>query len=100
MGDVAGTALGSTWRDWYRFFPWEDARSGRPGILDAEIVPLLRRWTAAAPGDAARDFRARVAFGLAGAPWNNEAVLERYECLYELSAAPEGGNAIARLGDP
>jgi hypothetical protein len=88
-----------TWRDWYRFFPWEDARGGRPEILDRAIVPLLRRWTAAARGDAGRAFRARVAFGLDGAPWNNEAVLERYECLYELSTMPAGEDAIATLGE-
>jgi hypothetical protein len=90
---------GGTWCDWYRFLPWEDARAGRPEILDRAIVPLLRRWTGAARNDAARAFRARVAFGLDGAPWNNEAVLERYECLYELSAAPGGGDAIATLGE-
>jgi hypothetical protein len=93
-------ASGGTWLDWYRFFPWEDARAGRPEILERAIVPLLRGWTAAAPNDARRALRARVAFGLDGAPWNNEAVLERYECLYELSATPDGSNAIATLGEP
>jgi len=91
--------LGGTWCNWYHFFPWEDARAGRPEILDRAIVPLLRRWIGAARDDSGRAFRARVAFGLDGAPWNNEAVLERYECLYELSAAPEGGDAIATLGE-
>jgi hypothetical protein len=93
-------AQDGTWLDWYRFFPWEDARAGRPEILDRAIVPLLRRWIAAAPGDARRAFRARVAFGLDAAPWNNEAVLERYECLYELSTTPDGASAIATLGEP
>ena len=88
-----------TWCSWYRFFPWEDARAGRPAILDDTIVPLVRRWTRAAGGDAARAFRARVAFGLDGAPWNNEAVLERYECLFELSTAGETAGAIADLGE-
>jgi hypothetical protein len=100
MDAVDRSALGGRWCDWYRFFPWEDARAGRPEILDRAIVPLLRRWTAAARDDSARAFRARVAFGLDAAPWNNEAVLERYECLYELSMAPEGTDAIATLGDP
>jgi hypothetical protein len=93
-------AKDGTWLDWYRFFPWEDARAGRPEILDHAIVPLLRRWIATAPNDARRAFRARVAFGLDGAPWNNEAVLERYECLYELSTTPDGASAIATLGEP
>jgi len=100
MGDVDRSAPGGIWCDWYRFFPWEDARAGRPEILDGAIVPLLRRWAAAERDDPGRAFRARVAFGLDGAPWNNEAVLERYECLYELSTAPESADAIATLGDP
>jgi hypothetical protein len=100
MDEADSSALGGTWLDWYRFFPWEDARAGRPEILDRAIVPLLRRWTTAARDDAGRTFRARVAFGLDGAPWNNEAVLERYECLYELSTGPEGADAIATLGEP
>jgi hypothetical protein len=94
------SAEGGAWCDWYRFFPWEDARSGRPEILDRAIVPLLRRWMGAAREDSGRAFRARVAFGLDGAPWNNEAVLERYECLYELSTAPEASDAIETLGEP
>jgi hypothetical protein len=93
-------ALGASWLDWYAFFPWEDARTGRPAILDAKIVPLLRRWTASAPLNGPRAFRARVAFGLDGAPWNNEAVLERYECLYELSTAGDDTGAIDQLGAP
>jgi len=99
MDAVDCRATGSAWHDWYRFFPWEDARGGRPEILDREIVPLLRRWADAGDG-AGRAFRARVAFGLDGAPWNNEAVLERYECLYELSTGPAGLGAIAALGAP
>lgn len=87
------------WCDWYRFFPWEDARGGRPAILDDTIVPLVRRWMKASAGNDARAFRARVAFGLDGAPWNNEAVLERYECLYELSTAGDAAGAIGELGE-
>ena len=29
---------------WYRFFPWEDWRDGRPEILDEVILPLLEQW--------------------------------------------------------
>jgi hypothetical protein len=87
------------WCDWYRFFPWEDARGGRPAILDDTIVPLVRRWMKASAASDARAFRARVAFGLDGAPWNNEAVLERYECLYELSTAGDAAGAIGELGE-
>jgi hypothetical protein len=98
--DLQPEVRGATWSSWYRFLPWEDARAGRPAILDQTIVPLVRRWTAAAPNDAARTFRARVAFGLDGALWNNEAVLERYECLYELSMSSAGAGAVATLGEP
>jgi hypothetical protein len=94
-----GPSSNGAWCSWYRFFPWEDARAGRPAILDDTIVPLVRRWTRAAGGDAARAFRARVAFGLDGAPWNDEAVLERYECLFELSTSGATAGAIAELGE-
>jgi hypothetical protein len=93
-------ATGGTWQSWYRFFPWEDARDGRPAVLDAQIIPLVRRWTAGDAHDAKRAFRARVAFGLDGAPWNDEAVLERYECLYELSMAEGDTGAIGTIGEP
>jgi hypothetical protein len=87
------------WKNWYDFFPWEDARAGRPAVLDDTIVPIVRRWMRAAGDGVARSFRARIAFGLDGAPWNNEAVLERYECLYELSTGGETAGAIDELGE-
>jgi len=87
------------WKNWYGFFPWEDARAGRPAVLDDTIVPIVRRWMRAAGDGVARSFRARIAFGLDGAPWNNEAVLERYECLYELSTGGETAGAIDELGE-
>lgn len=85
-------AQGGRWESWYRFFPWEDWRAGRPAALDAVIAPKLRAWTARAPGEApraARWDRARLAFGLDGAAWNEERVLDRYELLYEAELAPE-----------
>jgi hypothetical protein len=75
----------SEWRPWSRFFPYEDWRAGRPAAL-AHIEPALRRW---AGGDGQRLARARLAFALDGAPWNEERVLERYELLYEAGLAPE-----------
>ena len=97
MNGVDTGAHGASWSDWYRFFPWEDARAGRPAILDQTIVPLVRRWMATARDDAPRGFRARVAFGLDGAHWNDEAVLERYECLYELSTSADDAGAIRTI---
>ena len=36
---------GADWRDWYRYFPWEDWRAGRPDVIDAVIAPReLRYW--------------------------------------------------------
>ncbi len=86
-----GAPSGAVWRDWYRYFPWEDWRCGRPPIL-GRIAAGLRRWSAAAATAAergARAARARVTFGLAGSAWNEEHALERYELLYEAGLVPE-----------
>ena len=83
---------GGVWRDWYRFFPWEDWRSGEPAVIATVIAPALRRWSdeAGSPGkrEARRD-RIRIAFGLDGMTWNEERVLDRYELLYEVGLVPE-----------
>jgi hypothetical protein len=85
----AGEAV---WRDWYRHFPWEDWRVGRPAVIDSQIAPALRRWTRAAR---TRDMRLErqercdIYFGLGGAPWVAERVLDRYELLYEMGLAAE-----------
>jgi hypothetical protein len=81
----------ATWRDWYRFFPWEDWRAGRPAVIDEVIAGALRRWTAAAPDKAQRrdrQERSDIAFGF-GAPWVPERVLERYELVYQVGLAFE-----------
>jgi hypothetical protein len=78
-------APGSEWRPWSRFFPYEDWRDGRPAALSL-IEDALRKW---AGGDVGRLSRARLAFALDGAPWNEERVLERYELLYEAGLARE-----------
>ncbi len=85
-------APGGAWSDWYAFFPWEDWRGGRPAVIDDRIAPGLASWAASAGGQglrAARRDRAGAAFGLAGAEWNEERVLDRYELLYEAGLAPE-----------
>ncbi|HMG51679.1 MAG TPA: hypothetical protein VK597_13835 [Inquilinus sp.] len=90
--EAASAAWGdSLWSDWYRHFPWEDRRDGRPALLD-RIEPGLAAWTAAAATEAerrSRDARLRTAFGLGGMPWGEERVLERYELLYEAGLAAE-----------
>lgn len=80
------SAFNAVWRDWYRFFPWEDHRKGRPPAIDGIVRDELLSW---AETDAARLDRARTAFGLDGRPWIEERTLERYELLYEAGLAPE-----------
>lgn len=80
------------WRDWYRFFPWEDWRDKRPPILDEVIVPALDRFVAEAPDTAAagrRKDRVRLCFGGEDIGWDEEKVLERYELLYEAGIVAE-----------
>ena len=45
---------GAGFEPWYRFFPWEDWRDGRPGILDQTIVPLLEQWAKTGKREPAR----------------------------------------------
>jgi hypothetical protein len=76
----------TAWASWSRFFPWEDWRGGRPGLIDEVIGPALAKWAGAS---GPRLARARLLFALDGARWNEERVLERYELLYEAALAPE-----------
>jgi hypothetical protein len=79
-------AADASWQSWYRYFPWEDWRGGRPAIFDT-IAPRLEEW--AARGGKLGEERLRLNFGLRGARWNEERVLERYELLYEAGLVPE-----------
>src|SRR5277367_3482775 len=75
-------AAEALWQNWYRFFPWEDWRSGRPAAL-APVEERLLLWAGQAASEAERRLRAeRVGLAFA-ASWNEELVLERYELLYE-----------------
>lgn len=78
----------SQWRPWSRFFPYEDWREGRPAALEP-IATALRRWADRGADAPQRIARARLAFALDGAPWNEERVLERYELLYEAGLVQE-----------
>ena len=89
----AGTG-DALWRESYTFLPWEDWREGKPELIDRVIVPALRRWAEAAPDqDRRKERRERrdIAFGLGGAPWVPERVLERYELVYEVGLSAEAG---------
>jgi hypothetical protein len=90
-GRLAG-AHPAQWRGVYEFFPWEDWRDGRPAVIGEAIVPALDRWARQAgdrAGLAARRERAEIVFGLGGASWDGERVLERYELLYEVGLVAE-----------
>jgi hypothetical protein len=86
---------GAAWRSWYRHFPWEDWRKGRPAVLGSVVEPLLKEWAerpdtnASQSGPLARSDRARICFGLDGAAWDEEKVLDRFELLYEAGLVEE-----------
>jgi hypothetical protein len=102
---TAGDVPESAWRGWYRYFPWEDWRAGKPAMIDGVIVPALRKFVKDAPTPQlaeTRRERMRVSFG-DGLPWDEEKVLERYELLYEAGLVEEfgrdsGGGARVPLG--
>ncbi|MGC3987869.1 MAG: hypothetical protein QM777_25830 [Pseudorhodoferax sp.] len=81
------------WRDWYRYFPWEDRRSdAAEALLAGQILPALAAWRDAAPDAASaqqRRLRVDTAFGLGGSAWNEDFVLQRYELLFEARLVPE-----------
>lgn len=101
-------AAGAGFRPWYRFFPWEDWRGGRPLILDETIIPLLEEWAAAqadeTPRPLTRRERLRLCFPVGGSPWDEEKVLDRYELLYEAGLVEEalrdGREAALARGKP
>ncbi|MFE1600114.1 NUDIX hydrolase [Methylobacterium sp. ID0610] len=98
----ARPAADSAWQNWYRYFPYEDWRSGSPACLDA-IAARLDAWSQAAPdaGEARRRAdRIGLAFGVAGGGWNEERVLERYELLFEAGLVPEAGAPDRIAGQP
>jgi hypothetical protein len=79
------------WAGVYEFLPWEDWRGGRPRVIDQTSAPL-ERWIGAAEDRIARRLRrerADIAFGLRGARWDGERVLDRFELLYEAGLVEE-----------
>jgi hypothetical protein len=90
-GRVAGAGR-ARWRGFYEFLPWEDSRSGRPALADEVIAPALDRWVRRASDPKmrrARRERADITFGLRGAAFDTERVLDRYELLYEAGLVGE-----------
>jgi hypothetical protein len=103
---MTGAAPETLWRDWYRYFPWEDWREAEPVIIARTIAPALRIFAKNAP-DAktaeARRERIRLCFGIDGISWDEEKVLERYELLYEAGLVQEAardGRVSAPPGTP
>ncbi|MBB4199600.1 NAD regulator [Rhodoblastus sphagnicola] len=94
---VSGTgqaiAPGAGFAEWYRFFPWEDWRQGRPSLLDSVIMPGLRAFARGEAGDLKRGLtraeRVRALFGDEGERFDEENVLDRYELLYEAGLVEE-----------
>lgn len=96
------------WRDWYRYFPWEDWRGEAPVIIKDKIAPALKAFVKDSPNQAVADQRrdrTRLCFGNDGIGWDEERVLERYELLYEAGLVQEAArdgrvskNSAASLG--
>lgn len=92
----------ATWRDWYRYFPWEDWRAGRPAVLE-RIAPALQDWAAAAPSVGERQGRVErlaVAFGSSRGGWSEDRALERYELAYEIGLVAEACRDGLAAGRP
>ncbi len=79
----------ATWLPLYDLFPWEDHRSGRPDIIDSQLLPALHDW--AESDDVRTEERRRriaVMFG-SDTGWDGIRVLDRYELLYEAKLVAE-----------
>jgi hypothetical protein len=86
------------WQSWYRYFPWEDWREGKPPLL-GPLEARLAEWAATAGAESERRLRqerVELAFGRHGASWNEELVLERYELLYEAGLVAEAARDLGR----
>jgi len=91
LADGHGTP-DTQWRDWYRYFPWEDWRKRKPEVIDDLILPRLSVFVGAATSAEQRERRReriRLCFGTDGTGWDEEKVLERYELLYEAGLVTE-----------
>lgn len=93
------------WRSVYDYFPWEDWRHDRPRMLRETIEPRLKAWSAADEAETCnatlqdRRERVNISFGLDGARWDDERVLDRYDLLCEAGAlmadlAPQTGAGV------
>ncbi|MGH1349495.1 MAG: NUDIX hydrolase [Methyloligellaceae bacterium] len=95
---------GAHWEQWYKYFPWEDWRNGKPDILTNDIEPKLIEWaknTHESKHPLLRSERLSISFGIGEDNWDEEKVLERYELLYEAGlvkeAARDGRSAAKHM---
>ena len=56
-----GGAAEAAWQSWYRYFPWEDWRIGKPAVL-APLEERLACWARAGAGEAERRLRAKIKY--------------------------------------
>ncbi len=90
-----GGAAAAEWHSWYRYFPWEDWRAGKPAALPP-LEDRLARWARGPVAEAEQRLRLER-LGLAfSASWNEELVLDRYELLYEAGLIPEAWRDVVR----
>jgi len=81
------------WRNWYRYFPWEDWRDGAPALMTS-IYERLAAWGGASADPVERRMRQQrieTLFASSHRHWNEEDILQRYELLYEAGLVPESG---------
>jgi hypothetical protein len=83
--------VAASWRNVYDFLPWEDWRQGPPNALNKQVSAGLKAGELR--------LRGQITFGLEGAPWDGNRVLERYELLYELGLVQESAGGTPGLGE-
>ncbi len=91
---AAELASGASFRPWYAFFPWEDWRARKPALVEAKILPALKKWAARDPDrpnpyGLTRRERARMLFGSEQGRFHDENTLDRYQLLYEAGLVEE-----------
>lgn len=96
--EAISPGVAASWRNVYDFLPWEDWRKGPPNALNQQVAAALQAWRGA--DSSGRRLRSQVTFGLEGASWDGNRVLERYELLYEVGLVQESQPGSAGLGEP
>ncbi|MGH7031793.1 MAG: NUDIX hydrolase [Stellaceae bacterium] len=94
-----GNGAEAEWHSWYRHFPWEDWRAGKPAALNP-LEERLGRWAGDAVGDVERRLRVERLGSAFAASWNEELVLDRYELLYQAGLIPEAWRGLNRAIPP